>query len=593
MKPFSDRSDRYGRSDRPIYSAQANAAEWVTARPEIQSFLVNAEQMQQIEQRMFDAGMPVAALMEKVASRIVSWFVTHCDSNGGGGLEKGSTWFTNKAKNEVRKVGVLAGPGHNGGDALVVARELHHLGFDVSVYQPFARCKPLTQQHADYAKSLGIPFVSSVQAIAHSDAIVDGWFGFGLTRAITDELAADIEFINQQINQRSVPVFSIDLPSGLHTDTGQVMGAAIKASHTACLGLWKRGFMQESALAYLGECELIDFDIPLADIAQVLGEVPAVQRLSDRAAIAQIPLHRSPTAHKYKVGHLLLVAGSRQYAGAALLSGLGAMASGVGMITLAVPESIRLTLLPQLPGALLLGCAETEDGAIASLPADVDLSRYDVIAFGPGLTSAVPSLLRQVLAANCPLLLDADGLNLLAQDNPIQQLQARAQTQRPTILTPHFGEFKRLFPDIHPQSAPPGEVALQAAQTSRAIVLLKGPRSAVAHIGQSPQLWFNPHSTPALARGGSGDVLTGLMGGLLATAAQGVPSSARSFTQASAKQSEALQEALVAAVTGAVWWHSRAAVFAGQQRTLLGVDPLHLAHALNPALQAAISQLLC
>ena len=117
------------------------------ARPDIQPYLVTAEQMHQIERRLFDAGLPVAALMEKVAGRLVHWFVGHYSALG---------------SRQTGKVGVLAGPGHNGGDALVMARELHHLGFSISVYQPFSSCKPLTQQHSDYARRLGIPFVSSV-----------------------------------------------------------------------------------------------------------------------------------------------------------------------------------------------------------------------------------------------------------------------------------------------------------------------------------------------------------------------------------------------------------------------------------------------
>ncbi len=530
------------------------------SRHDLESFLVTAAQMQQIEQRLFDAGMPVAALMEKVSHRVVDWFLAH---------------YPNREPNHQQpisqpSIGILAGPGHNGGDALVVARELHHRGFSVQVYQPFDKCKPLTQQHANYARHVGIPFVEQVQQLADCTAIIDGWFGFGLDRDITDSLAEDIEFINQQ----SVPVFSIDLPSGIHTDTGKVLGTALKASHTACLGLWKRGFMQERVLEYLGKCNLIDFDIPLADIFAVLGNVPQVTRLTDEQAIAHLPLHRSPTAHKYKAGHLLLIAGSRQYAGAALLSGLGATASGVGMLTLAVPESIRLSLLPQLPGALLVGCAETALGAIAHLPTDLDLRKYDAIALGPGLTTAAPDLLTQIMSQPCPVLLDADGLNLLAQSNPIQQLQARTA---PTVLTPHAGEFKRLFPDIHSQhsEALPGEIARLAAQASSAIVLLKGPRSAIAQslTDTLAVLTFNPHSTPALARGGSGDVLTGLMGGLLAAC-----------THQWNHEPQSLISAVLGAVLGAVWWHSQAAIYSSQQRTVLGVDPLTLAHNLNEAL---------
>lgn len=521
-------------------------------RPAIQSVLVTAEQMQQIEGRIFEAGMPVAALMEKVSKRIALWFVTHYGPSQG-------------------EIGVLAGPGHNGGDALVVARELHHAGYGVKIYQPFSKLKELTEKHAKYAKHLNIPFAETVEELADCSAIIDGFFGFGLTRPIADSLSEDVE----RINRLPARVFSIDLPSGIHTDTGQAMGKAIAATHTACLGLWKRGFMQENAIAHLGKCSLIDFDIPLADINAVLGESSAVQRLTDEQAIAHLPLHRSPTAHKYKAGHLLLIAGSKQYAGAALLTGLGAIASGVGMLTLAVPESIRLSLLPELPAALLVGCPETEFGAIARLPDDIDLERYDAIALGPGLTQSAPDLLQTVLAANCPLLLDADGLNLLAKADPIQTLRDRSN---PTVLTPHFGEFKRLFPEIaNSDNKLPGEIAREAAEASSAVVLLKGPRSAVA---TAQKLWFNPHSTPALARGGSGDVLTGLMGGLLAAQVKATGSSGAQTPSA-----------LVPAVLSAVWWHSQAAIYASGQRTLLGVDALHLARSLNLALQAKLSKI--
>lgn len=517
-------------------------------RSSIQRYLVTAQQMQQIEQRIFDSGMPVEALMEKVSQKITQALIKWLGQDQG-------------------PVGVLAGPGHNGGDALVVARELHFRGYHVQVYQPFPSLKPLTELHARYARSLGITFVESIQDLA-CGAIVDGWFGFGLTRSIEGALATDIAALNQQ----NVPVFSIDLPSGIHTDTGEVMGAAIKASHTACLGVWKRGFMQAQALTYLGKCELIDFDIPLSDASAVLGDRPIVQRLTAEQAISHLPLNRSVTAHKYTAGHLLLVAGSHTYAGAALLCGLGAVASGVGMLTVAVPESIRLALLPQLPGALLIGCPQTDNGAIACFPDSFEIDKYDAIAFGPGLTPTVPALLETVLSADCPLLLDADGLNLLAQDAPIKKLQSRSM---PTVLTPHTGEFKRLFPGA-PDAAMPGDVVHQVSKDSGAVILLKGPRSVIA---TPDQLWFNPHSTAALARGGSGDVLTGLMGGLLASAAKAAEAKTKD---------EALTSSIVKAVSSAVWWHSQAAIYACKDRTVLGVDPLHLSRCLNLALSKAI-----
>ncbi|MBE9077753.1 NAD(P)H-hydrate dehydratase [Romeria aff. gracilis LEGE 07310] len=515
----------------------------------IPRFLVTAEQMQQIEGRVFAAGMPVSALMEKVSGLIARQISEHYPVS------------------QAARVGVLVGPGHNGGDALVVARELHSQGYQVQICQPLDKAKQLTADQARYAQHLGIPFVPSVAEWRDRDLIIDGLFGFGLERPIEGKLASLVK----QINRLACPVYSIDLPSGIHTDSGQVMGIAIRAERTGCLGLWKRAFVQAPALAYLGQPELIDFGLPLADIRAVLGETPTVQRLTDEVAIAQLPLPRSATAHKYKVGHLLLIAGSRQYAGAALLSAKGAVASGVGMLTLAIPETIRLALLPSLPGALLLGCPETEAGAIANLPED--LSKYDAIALGPGLTTAVPTLLKSVLAADCPLLLDADGLNLLAQQDPVATLQQRTA---PTVLTPHPGEFKRLFPAI---KGDPGEQAQRAAEASQAIVVLKGAKTAIA-CPTSQRLWVNPESTPALARGGSGDVLTGLLGGLLAQ---------KMLDSKPDSDSSDVISAATAAALAAVWWQAQAGRYASDRNSELGVSPDRLFQALDPFLGSILA----
>ncbi|MEM9980697.1 MAG: NAD(P)H-hydrate dehydratase, partial [Cyanobacteria bacterium P01_D01_bin.2] len=193
-------------------------------------------------------------------------------------------------------------------------------------------------------------------------------------------------------------------------------------------------------------------------------------------------------------------------------------------------------------------------GAIASLP-PLTLDRYDTVACGPGLAEV--SWLPAVLASPGPLLLDADGLN----GSTAAQL---TQRQGPTVITPHPGEFRRLFPELTAGH----DGALDAAQGTGATVVLKGSKVTVATAGR---LWINPHSTPALARGGSGDVLTGLMGGLMAQ---------RVAQVATPNKSEAITDG----VLGAVWWHAQAGRYAQQQRTVLGVDPLELARCLNPAL---------
>ncbi|MEO0456241.1 MAG: NAD(P)H-hydrate dehydratase [Cyanobacteria bacterium P01_A01_bin.114] len=516
---------------------------------QLETYSVTAEQMRQIESRIFAAGMPVAALMEKVAGLIVQR------------VEQ----LLRSAHESGRRVGILVGPGHNGGDALVVARELWLKGHKVMIYHPFSKRKPLTESHGNYVRSLGVPWQTSVEKLVRwtedCDYLIDGLFGFGLARPIEGDLAAAIA----ALNQTNRPIISLDLPSGIHTDTGQVLGAAIKATHTLCLGLWKQAFVQEAALAYMGNAQLIDFGIPLADIQAVLG-TPRVQRLTPPRALKGLPLYRSATAHKYQAGQLLLIAGSRQYAGAALLAGQGAVASGVGMLTLMVPDSLRLWLVGQLPGALVVGCTEGPQGEITALPADIRLNQYDVIACGPGLTQQATAAVAAVLNSDRLLILDADGLNILATRSPRETLNHRSA---PTAITPHPGEFRRLFPEI--SATDTGLAAQQAAELSGATVVLKGARSAIS--SPQGQLWMNTIGTPALARGGSGDVLTGLLGGIAAQKVAG-------------QEPEHWPQALTEAALGSVWWHAQTGVQLASQRSILGVDPTTLAKGLDKVIGA-------
>ncbi|MBD1935269.1 NAD(P)H-hydrate dehydratase [Trichocoleus sp. FACHB-69] len=505
---------------------------------QIEQIVVTAQQMREIEGRIFAAGMPVAALMEKVAKLIASRIQELCPSTN------------------TRRVGVLVGPGHNGGDALVVARELHFQGYEVVVYRPISKLKELTSQHAQYADSLGILCYEQIEQLQDCDLIIDGLFGFGLGRTLEGPIASAIN----QLNGWSKLVISIDLPSGLHTDTGEVLGTAVRATRTFCLGLWKLAFLQDQALEYVGTAELIDFDVPLADIWAVL-RTPKLKRVTKTAAIAYLPIPRAPVTHKYKQGHLLLICGSHKYGGGAILSGLGARASGVGMLSIAVPEYLKPLLLAELPEALIIGCPETETGAIASLP-DIELASFSAIACGPGVTKDATSVVEKVLASDCPLVLDADGLNILAELGTIPTLSKRQAT---TVLTPHAGEFKRLFPDLGDPTKDRVQVVREASKLSGATILLKGARTAIAN--PSGSVWVVPESTPALARGGSGDVLTGLMGGLVAAAS-----------------SKALP--LEEVVQSAAWWHAQAGILASQERTELGVD----AYTLTQYLMAVVRE---
>jgi ADP-dependent NAD(P)H-hydrate dehydratase / NAD(P)H-hydrate epimerase len=490
--------------------------------------IVTIAQMQAIENRMFAAGMPVAALMEKaslrIAQRILQLFPP------------------------PKRVGFLVGAGHNGGDALVVARELFWCGYEVLIYSPGNGFKDLTTQHYQYALSIGIPRVVNIRDLKTCNLIVDGLFGFNLDRLMNSLL---INTINE-INALQIPIISIDLPSGIHADTGEVLGTAIQARHTLCLGLWKCAFAQEQALPYFGQAELLSFDIHPADIQAVIGGSNTVQMMNRQQADRYLPYQRSVLTHKYQQGHLLLVVGSWEYAGAAILAGLGAQASSVGLLSIAVPNSLKSSLLQHLPDAIIIGCPETNNGVIKHLPG-LDWQKYTAIAGGCGLTTEPIGVIDSLLEQDLPLVLDADGLNILA-NLPVDRWQKRSA---PLILTPHGGEWRRLFPEQVNRLAQ----VRQHAERTQIILLSKGARTVIS---DGDRTWVINNGTPALARGGSGDVLTGLIGGLVAGASE--------------------QVQLLDVVASANWWHAQAGSLAAQERGLAGVDALTLSKYLITAI---------
>ena len=498
--------------------------------------IVTIAQMQAIENRMFAAGMPIAALMEKVGGRI--------------SLRVQQLF----PLTSYPRVGVVFGPGHNGGDALVVARELHWLGYEVMVYSPSDRFKDLTDQHYRYVMSLGIARVSKVTDLAQCCVIVDGMFGFGLDRMLTPALINTIV----EINQLQLPIVSIDLPSGIHADSGNILGDAIQAQHTLCLGLWKMAFAQDAALLCIGQAELVRFDIPPSDIQAVLGTSFSMEMMTQETADRYLPHQRSRVTHKYKQGHLLLIVGSWQYAGAAILAGLGARASGVGLLSIAVPHSLKLAVIQALPDAIVIGCPETDQGAIARLP-DLNLLKYTAVAVGCGLTTEPIALIESVLDWDLPLILDADALNILAT-LPTDRWTHRSAA---TILTPHEGEWQRLFPTESNSAESIDRLTntIEKATQTNAILLRKGARTIVSN---GLKAWVINNGTPALARGGSGDVLTGLIGGLIATA-----------------RTQLSNADLINVVASANWWHAQAGSLAAQERGLSGVDAAILTHYLT------------
>ncbi len=490
--------------------------------------LVSSAQMRHLEEQIFAAGMPVAALMEKVGLAVFAQLQQDFP--------------------QAQRIGILCGTGHNGGDGLVVGRELRLAQKGVKVWLGKPDLKPLTAEHARYLRALGGEFVVHLEELADCDLLIDALFGIGLNRPLGDPWAGAVEWANGS----GIPILSLDLPSGLNDQTGEIWGCCIRASHTYALGLWKRGLWQEAALPWVGRLHRIDFGVP-----PWACPAEAVPQL-----LLQPWLHFPPDplldTHKYRQGSLLLVAGSAAYAGAAVLAGLGSRASGVGMVTLAVPAELKGLIHSALPEVLV----HPWEG-IPSLLAE---KPFQAVAVGPGLGETRRLLLESLLRdwVGIPWVIDADGLNALAEMGverlPEHGIQA--------ILTPHLGEFRRLFP--HLPLVDRMEAAQKAAAQSGAVVVLKGARTVIA--APSGECWVNPESTPALARGGSGDVLTGLIGGLVAR------------RRAQLCQSMGIAELLSCACAG-VWWHAQAAIHLAGERGLTGVDPAHLGEHLPKALR--------
>jgi NAD(P)H-hydrate epimerase len=453
--------------------------------------------MAQLEQALFESGMPVEALMEKAALAISRRLMQ-------------PDWWPSL---QERGALVLVGPGHNGGDGLVVARELHLAGIAVRIWSPFERRKPLTEAHLRHALWLGIPKQQRTPDPGDPALWIDALFGIGQRRPPGEALET---LLKQRQQLCPGQLIAIDGPSGLCSDQGLLLGrAAACASLTLSLGLLKRGFLQDSALAWVGQLERIDLGLAPALLEALPPQQPLALLPSD---ITSAPWPQAPpAASKYERGRLLVVAGSEAYRGAALLCLSGASASGIGSLRAALPEAVADGLWSVQPHTVIsarLGSRGDGSLQLAELRPEA-LERLDALVLGPGIGSSLDPCEDQIWTRLQQfaglLLLDADGLNRLALRGGLPWLQER---QGPTWLTPHPGEFARLFPDL--KGLTPLEATAAAAQRSQCCVLRKGARSVVSDPqGQTWQLHF---ACSAAARAGLGDVLAGYAAGLGAQA---------------------------------------------------------------------------
>jgi hydroxyethylthiazole kinase-like uncharacterized protein yjeF len=427
------------------------------------------------------------------------------------------------------RVAVVAGPGNNGGDGFVAARRLDERGFRVRLLLLGERARLRGDAALAAARWRGADEAATPDRLAGSDLIVDALFGAGLDRPVEGVARALIEAMNLS----GAPIVAVDLASGINGTTGAVMGAAVRASRSVTFFRRKVGHVLLPGRLHCGPTQVADIGIR----SEVLAQVRPRTALDDPALWrAQFPYPRID-GHKYSRGHAVVVSGGAVTTGAARLAARAALRAGAGLVTIAAPRE-ALAILAAANTAVMVRPVDGAD----ELAAFLTDRRFNAVVLGPG-GGVGASLRAQVLAALAgerAVVLDADALTSFA-DTPAALFGAiQGRPGRATVLTPHEGEFARLF-RASPQATEPQsklDRALAAARIAGATVLLKGPDTVVAH--PDGRTAINANAPPWLATAGTGDVLAGFVAGLLA---QGMPA----FEAASA----------------AVWLHGEAAAEAG------------------------------
>ena len=464
--------------------------------------IVTVEQMGALESASARNGVSVDTLME----------------NAGLGVAFQATQLLESPRGT--RVLVLVGPGNNGGDGLVAARHLHQWGARVQVYLCASRKSP--DPKLELAEERGIPATSAdddpsftlLQGhLAATSLVIDAILGTGTARPIEGRLKEVLRSVGQARKERRLPLLAVDLPTGLDAESGAVDPACLGADVTVTLGHPKVGHYTFPGASVTGRLEIVDIGIPPGLDADVPLELITPELV--RSLLPQRPLE----GHKGTFGRLLVVAGSRSYVGATILACSGAFRTGAGLVTLAAPRSVDAIAANRVIEATHLPLPETEAGGIASQSVSTvreAMGGYEALLMGCGLgqesevDAFVQALLLQEPRPEMPAILDADALNILARlPNWWEQLKA------PAVLTPHPGEMARLTGLSTAQvQAARLDTTREAAKRWGQVVVLKGAFTVVASPEGTTRL--SPYANPALASAGTGDVLAGAIGGLLA-----------------------------------------------------------------------------
>ncbi len=529
-----------------------------------------AKQMAAIDSETIAGGVPGERLMERAGqalTEVLLDFLAEITSDHEGHHHGGCEHCQDSGEeNGSAGLGVLilCGKGNNGGDGLVMARLLAEQEYSVTVMLldgpgelshdallNFGRLPESVAVEVPAADSW--PETFEVLA-AEAAVVVDAVFGTG----IKPPLRGGYPDLIRAVNDAGMPCFAVDIPSGVSGDDGRVDPVAVAADLTVTVGLPKLGLLLSPGRDFVGDIEVVDIGFPEEICAKFAG---GLHWLPPEDYLALLPA-RPSSVHKYECGRVLVMAGSRDFGGAAHLAGLGALRSGVGLVKMTSPLCLENALRIGLPEAVIRAVAETDTGTIAPLsPAVLEslLENQQAVALGPGLgeDSGTDAWVVDLLAGlSLPVVVDADALNAFARTGT----EPRFGTDQ-VVLTPHAGELARLAGMTSSQVVK-NRFRLVADLAGRwnAVLMLKGCPSLIA--APDGRVFINPVGDDALARGGSGDVLTGLVAGLLA---QGL-------------------DALSAALLGA-YLHGRAGTVAARGRSNRSVLVREVAAAVGPVFE--------
>jgi ADP-dependent NAD(P)H-hydrate dehydratase / NAD(P)H-hydrate epimerase len=464
--------------------------------------IVTASEIREMDRLTIEKiGIPGIVLMENAAQGAGRMFFEHFNPALGS------------------NVVIICGKGNNGGDGFAVARRLSQAGLKpvVILLAGASQIKGDALANLEIIKQIGgievvetptpSEFAGCRPHIERCDYIIDAIFGTGLNSDVEGVSREAIEAINSSGRQ----VMSIDIPSGLNSDNGRIMGAAIRADLTVTFGFPKLGQVIFPGAGLVGRLICVDIGIPDA----AAGMVESGHFTTEPDDFRNLLNEMKRDTHKGDRGHLLVLAGSTGKTGAASLTALGALRAGAGLVTVGIPASLNNIMEVKLTEAMTVPLPETAEGTL-SLKARDEIWRLmkgkTAVAMGPGLsTNPETTALAREIAVGCdlPMVIDADGLNALAEEPGIlEKLDAGK------ILTPHPGEMGRLTgikgSDIQLDRT---GTAARFAETYKCCLVLKGARTLIA--GSADRTYVNPTGSPALSSGGSGDVLTGIISGLL------------------------------------------------------------------------------